>query len=363
MGGEVSTAPGDNRIHPPDELDARARQILRAVVHEYLETGEPVASNALARQPGIPLSSASVRAVLADLEALGYLDKPHTSAGRIPTDKGFRFYADVLVRLRDVGGRDRELIDLQYDPARGLATPDVLLVDTSRLLHSLTRYAGLVSTPRENERFRTIDFVRLRENRILAVCVLGSGAVKNRLLTVDFLVTQDDLDRASRYLQELLSHAQTLREVREALARELQSDRALYDELTGRALVLGSRAVDIDTDSPSLVVEGETSLAGERTLAENVEKLRALFRILQEKQQLMGLLERTALAGELTLFIGDETGLDGADGVAVVASPYRRGEDVLGAIGVIGPTRMMYGRVIPIVEYTARMLSRTLDES
>jgi heat-inducible transcriptional repressor len=359
----VTSDSGENRFHPPDELDARSRQILRAVVQEYLETGEPVASNSLARQPGIPLSSASVRAVLADLEALGYLDKPHTSAGRIPTDKGFRFYADVLVRLKQVVGRDKELIDLHYDPARGLATPDVMLVDTSRLLHNLTRYAGIVSTPRENERFRTIDFVRLRENRVLAVCVMGSGAVKNRLLTVDFPVTQDDLDRASRYLQELLSQAQTLRDVREALARELQSDRALYDDLTARALILGSRAVDIDAGEPGVLVEGETSLAGERTLAENVEKLRALFRALQEKQQLMGLLERTALAGELTLFIGDETGLEGTEGVAVVATPYRRGEDVLGAIGVIGPSRMMYGRVIPIVEYTARMLSRTLDES
>lgn len=355
--------PVDNRYHPPDELDARARQILRAVVQEYVETGEPVASNTLARQPGIPLSSASVRAVLADLEALGYLGKPHTSAGRIPTDKGFRFYADVLVRFRQVVGRDKELIDSHYDISRSVATPDVMLADTSRLLHDLTRYAGIVSTPKENERFRTIDFVRLRENRLLAVCVMGSGAVKNRLLTVDFPVTQDELDRASRYLQELLAHAQTLREVREALARELQSDRALADELAARALILGSRAIDVEDTSPDVVVEGETALVGERTLAENVEKLRTLFRVLEEKQRLMGLLEKTVNAGELTLFIGDETGLEGAEGVVLIASPYRRGQDVLGAVGVIGPARMLYGRVIPIVDYTARVLSRTLDEN
>jgi heat-inducible transcriptional repressor len=333
----VTVEPGDRRYHPPDELDSRARQILRAVIQEYVDTGEPVASNTLARQPGITLSPASVRSVLADLEALGYIDKPHTSAGRIPTDKGFRFYADVLVRLREVAGREKEMIDFHYDPTRGLSTPDVLLPETSRLLHSLTRYAGVVSTPRDGERFRTIEFVRLRENRVLAICILGSGVVKNRLLTVDFAVDQDDLNRASRYLADLLAEARTITEVRSALARELQSDRALYNDMTARALLLGSRAMAEEESPPGVVVEGETSLLGERTFADNVEKLRSLFKALEEKQRLMVLLEQTASAGELTLFIGEETGLQGGEGVAIVAAP--------------------------IVEYTARALSRTLDEN
>jgi heat-inducible transcriptional repressor len=357
----VKVDASEKRPHSADELDARARQILRAVVQEYVETGEPVASGQLARQRGIVLSPASVRAVLADLEALGFIDKPHTSAGRVPTDKGYRFYADALVRVRQLPGRDKERIDQQYDGSRSLATHDVLVTDTSRLLHDLTRHAGVVSTPRDGERFRAIDFIRLRDDRVLAVCVTGAGAVKNRLLTVDFAVDQEDLNRASRYLNDLLSSVGTLSDVRETLARELQSDRVLYDELAARALVLGARALDVGQTTPDIVVEGETSLLSDRVLAEDLERLRAMVRALDEKQRLVGLLGRVAEAKELTLFIGAETGL-GAEGLAIVASPYRRGDDVLGAIGVIGPSRMAYGRVIPIVEYTALALSRTLED-
>jgi heat-inducible transcriptional repressor len=359
----VKVEAGDKRVYVATELDARARQILKAVVQEYVDTGEPVASGQLARQRGIVLSPASVRAVLADLEALGFLDKPHTSAGRIPTDKGFRFYADVLVRVRELVGKDKERIDQRYDATRGIAPHDVLMTDTSRLLHDLTRYAGVVSLPKDGERFRAIDFIRLRENRVLAVCVTGAGAVKNRLLTVDFPVDQNELDQASRYLNELLAQSVTLVEVRERVTQELQSDRIAYDSLAARALTLGSRALAADGERPDVVVEGETSLVTDGTLAEDLQKLRAMVKVLEEKERLLGLLSRAAEAGELTLYIGEEMGLDGAEGLAVVASPYRRGKDVLGAIGVIGPTRMSYGRIIPIVEYTAWALSRTLEES
>jgi heat-inducible transcriptional repressor len=352
----------DKRPAFAEELDSRARQILRAVVQEYVETGEPVASSQLAGQRGIVLSPASVRAVLADLEALGFIDKPHTSAGRIPTDKGYRFYAEALVRVRQLVGRDKDRIDQQYDPSRGLAPQDVLVSDTSRLLHDLTQYAGVVSTPKDDEKFRAIDFIRLREDRVLAVCVTGGGAVRNRLLTVEFPVDQEQLDHASRYLNDLLAKANSLAEVRETLTRELQSDRVRYDELASRAILLGSRALDATGTTPGVVMEGETSLLADRALAEDRERLRAMVRLLEEKERLQGLLARVAEARELTLFIGGETGLEGAEGLAFVASPYRRGPDVLGAIGVIGPTRMAYGRVIPIVEYTARALSRTFED-
>lgn len=355
----------DRRLHSADELDPRARQLLRAVVQEYVETGQPVASQTLARQPGIVLSSASVRAVLADLEALGYLGKPHTSAGRVPTEKGYRFYVDVLVRLKPIGGRDKELIDQQYDPVRGVAPTDVLLGDTSRLLHSLTSWAGIVSTPRDDEPLRAIEFVALRENRVLAICVTGSGAVRNRLLTLDFPVDQGALDAAAAWLTELFVRAPTLGEARELLARELESDRARADALASRALTLGARALAASDGpaGPSVLVEGETSLAAEHTLADDVEQLRRMLKALDQKQRLAALLERAAGARELTLYLGDETGLPGVPGLAVVASPYLRRGEVVGAIGVIGPARMAYGRIIPIVEYTARALSRSLDDA
>jgi heat-inducible transcriptional repressor len=352
----------ERRVQRADELDPRARQILKAVVREYVETGEPVASLALAQKPGMSLSPASVRAVLADLEALGYLDKPHTSAGRVPTDKGYRFYVDVLVRLRQVTGRDRELIDQQFDPTRPVAPSDVLVQDASRLLHALTRHAAVVTRPRDEESFRAVDFLRLRENRVLAVCVTGTGAVRNRLLTLEFTVEQDELDRASRYLSEVLAHARTLGEARAAVARELQTDRARYDELCARALALGSRAFVEEPlrDAAPVVVEGGATLVAEAALGESRDRLRAVMSALEEKQRLAALLERAVGSGELVLYIGEETGLAGAEGIAVVASPYGQG---MGALGVIGPARMAYARVIPLVEYTARALSRTLEES
>jgi len=352
------------RRHAADELDPRARAILKAVVQGYADTGEPVASNVLARQAGIALSPASVRAVLADLEALGFLGKPHTSAGRVPTDKGYRFYVDVLVRMRQVGGRDKDLIDTAFDPARTLPAADELVADTSRLLHALTRYAGVVTRSREQETFRTIDFVRLREDRVLAVCVTGTGAVRNRLLTIDRPVDQADLDRAAQYVNELLGTGRTLDDARAELALRVRAERETADSLAARALDLGTRALAA-ASQPSgapVLVDGESSLAADPTLGDG-ERLRALFRALAEKERFAHLLERVSEAGELTLVLGEEIGLSGAENLAVVASPYGRGGERLGAIGVIGPARMAYGRIIPLVEYTAKALSRTLDDA
>jgi len=355
--------PGAPGRRAAEELDARARRILRAVVRGYAETGEPVASLTLARQPGIDLSAASVRAVLADLEALGYLDKPHTSAGRIPTEKGYRLYVDALVRLQPVGARERDVIDARYDPARGVEPADDLLARTPALLHALTRLAGVASPPDADEPVRTVEFVRLREDRVLAVCVTRGGAVRNRLLQIDFAIDQPELDRASRYLAERLREGEggTLGALREALLAELATERARADEAARRALELGARALEPEPDRPGLVLEGGASLVQEPTLAD-VEQVRRTMRALEEKQRIASLLARAAEAGELMLFIGRETGIEGADALAVVASPYGGAGTVLGAIGVIGPARMAYGRVIPIVEYTARALLRVLGE-
>lgn len=349
----------------PDELDSRARQILRALVEAYGETGEPIASQALARQPGIVLSSASVRAVLGDLEALGYLDKPHASAGRVPTDKGFRFYANVLVRMRQVPPSQRELIDQRLDPARALAPTDLRLTDTSRLLHALTRHAGIVSTPHADERYRALDFVRLRENRVLAVFVSETGQVRNRLLVTDATSTQEELDRVSRYLKDLLGDGATLDELRQTLEAQLLDDRAQADALQATALQLGAQALSPEAPAAPaalVLVAGEASLLQDPRLSADLDKLRGLFKAIEDKQRLSRLLDRAAESREVTLFVGEETGLAGEGDVAMVAASYGTPERILGAIGVIGPARMAYGRVIPIVDYTARALSRTFEQ-
>lgn len=350
--------------HPPDELDKRARQILSALIHEHASSGGPVPSSQLAALPGIGLSSASVRSVLADLEALGYLDKPHTSAGRVPTDKGFRFYADVLVRFRPVGSKQRELIDQSYDPRRALLPSGQRIADTSRLLHHLTRYAGLASTPRNDEQIRALEFIQLREDRVLAVLVSQNGTVQNRLLQLEQPLGQKELDEASAFFADLLGEGKSLPELREQLQIELDSERLAYDQLAAQALRLGAQLLESsDPQLPQIVLMGETALATEPTLSESVEQLRGLFRALKHKTRLNNLLFRAQEAGELTLFIGEETGLSSGASLSVVASPYSRAGEILGSIGVIGPSSMLYSRIIPLVEYTAQALSKSLDET
>lgn len=302
---------------------------------------------------------------MSDLEALGYLDKAHASAGRVPTDKGFRFYAKALVRLRQVPQSKRLLIDERFDATKGLDPTDVMLASTSRLLHTLTQHAGLVSTPPAEETFQALDFVRLRENRLLAVFVSESGQVRNRLLTVDFEVEQSELDQVSRYLKEVIGDGQSLEGLRAALERALQDDRASIDRLQARALELGVKALapsGTGTAPVVVVVSGEASLLDDPRLSADLDKLRELFKVIENKQRLARLLEQAATSREITLFVGEETGIAGRGDIAFVAAPYGTPDRILGAIGVIGPARMAYGRVIPIVDYTARALSRTFED-
>jgi heat-inducible transcriptional repressor len=338
-----------------DELGEREREVLRAVVQEYITTGGPVGSQQLSRKAGFDVSSATLRNVLADLEELGFLEKPHTSAGRVPTDRGYRFYVDTLVRLKDPAPKDRELIHA------GLAQDSKLediLGEASRILHSLTRHASVVITPRlEAAVFQRIEFVRLREDRILAVLVGLNGQVQNKAITVDFPVTSDELLKASNYLSELL------REVPLEEAQEMDQEQALYNALTAKALKLGAAATDLQTPEAGRVrIEGTGSFLEQPEFAD-VERMRALFKTLDEKHKLLQLLDRVQRAREMQIFIGAESEFSAPGELSVIASPYGSREQVLGSVGVIGPTRMNYQRIIPLVNFTAQVLSRVLDQS
>jgi heat-inducible transcriptional repressor len=342
-----------------EELGDREKEVLRAVVQEYISTGGPVGSQQLVRKAEFDVSSATLRNVLADLEELGYLEKPHTSAGRMPTDRGYRFYVDTLVRLKEPAPRDRELIHA------GLAHEAVgleeLLGEASRLLHSLSRHAGVVVTPRpEAAVFHRIEFVRLREDRVLAILVGQNGQVQNKLLTVDFPVTSDELLKASNYLSELL-HEVTLEEARERIRVEMDRDQALYNVLTAKALKLGVAATDLQTGE-RVLIEGTGSFLEQPEFAD-VERIRALFKTLGEKHKLLTLLDRVQRAREMQIFIGTESDFSSAGDVTVIASPYGSREQVLGTVGVIGPTRMNYQRIIPLVSFTAQALSQALDKA
>ena len=341
----------------PDELGEREKEVLRAVVQEYITTGGPVGSQQLTRRGEFEVSSATMRNVLADLEALGFLEKPHTSAGRVPTDRGYRFYVDTLVKLRDPAPRDRELIHAGLVHESNL---DDILSEASRVLHSLTRHAGVVLTPRVDAAvFQRIEFLRLRENRVLAVLVGQNGQVHNKALTVDFPVTSDELIKASNYLSELL-HQVPLEEARERIRAEMDQEQALYNALTAKALKLGAAATDLQTPE-RVLIEGTGSFLEQPEFAD-VERIRALFRALDEKHKLLHLLDRVQRTKEMHVFIGAESEFSAAGDVTVIASPYGTAEAVLGTVGVIGPTRMDYRRVIPLVNFTAQVLSSVLEK-
>ncbi|HYS11469.1 MAG TPA: heat-inducible transcriptional repressor HrcA [Myxococcales bacterium] len=341
----------------PDSLDERTRRVLSAIVLDYIQSGEPVGSHAIARRADVDVSSATVRAVMADLEEMGFLQKPHTSAGRVPTAHGYRYYVDVLLRVKPPLPEEREQIERRAHEARQL---EGLMTAASRVLHSLTRHAGVVAAPRpQSERLQRIEFLELREGRVLAVLVSRSGAVRNRLLSLREPLSDTQLEHAGNYLNSLIAD-RTLAEAQARLRAELERDRRELGELQARALALGAEAVEIS--SPAVHIEGQASFLEDPALAQDMAAIRALFRALEEKEQVLAVLDRTLAAEELQIFIGAESGILQPD-LAIVAAPYRLKGEVVGALGVIGPTRMDYSRVIPLVELTAQTVGSTLDDS
>ena len=340
-----------------DALNERARRILASIVRDHIEGGEPVGSHAIARRPEVDCSSATVRAVMADLEALGYLEKPHTSAGRIPTARGYRYYVDVLLHLTPPPAAERHLIEKRTHDAASHV--DGLMVEASRILHRLTRHAGVVASPRaEGGRLKRIEFLKLREGRALAVLVSTSGRVQNRLLDLPLPApTESELVEAQNYLNSLL-HDLTLDQARARLAAEMDARRTELSRLRERALSLGVAAVQLD--EPALHLEGQASFFEDPALSHDMAKMRALFRELDEKERLLRVLDRTLEAQELSIFIGKESGISEPE-LAIIAAPYRRAGEIVGALGVIGPTRMDYARVIPLVEFTANAIGLALD--
>ncbi len=339
------------------DISRRDREILRAIIQDFITTGEPVGSQAIA--PRCDVSSATVRSAMADLEELGYLAKPHTSAGRIPTDKGFRLYVDSLLRTRAPGPKERERIEAGLHAALGAD----LVADTGKLLHEITHHAALVVAPHfEQDLLRRVEFVKLREDRILAVFVSQAGLVQNRLITVDFPVGRAELEYAANYLNDKLGDL-GLEEIHARLRAEREAEQALYDRLHRSAMQLADAAfADHAAPEPEVRVEGEASFLDEPAFAADVEKMRKLFAALAQKDRVLHVMRRVMEGREIRIFIGAESEFSEVPGLSVIAAPYTQGEKVLGALAVVGPVRMNYGRVIPLVQYTARAVSKTFGE-
>lgn len=341
-----------------DELDARAREVLRAVVQQFIASGDPVGSSHLTRTGEFEVSPATMRNVLGELEELGYLEKPHTSAGRVPTDQGYRLFVDSLLQLKEPSARDRERIEAGLS---GVAVEERLQV-AGKVLHQLSHHAAVVLIPRPSAAaLERVEFVRLRDDKVLAILVGQGGQVQNKLVPVDFPLSPDELVKAANYLNELLKHATSVEEMRGRILQELDSERAQYDDLVARALKLGAAATDVSSNE-RVVIEGTGSFLEAPEFADDVKRMRVLFKALDEKHKLLALLDRVQRAREMQIFIGAESEFSSQGEVTLVASPYGPGETVLGTVGVIGPTRMDYQRVIPLVSLTAQVLSRGLKD-
>jgi heat-inducible transcriptional repressor len=300
-----------------------------------------------------------MRNVLGELEELGYLEKPHTSAGRVPTDRGYRFFVDSLLHLREPNARDQQLIQAGLAVSAGV---EERLTEANKVLHQLTQHASVVITPRPNTLVvHRIELVRLREDRVLAILVGPGGQVQNKLLGLDFPLSPEELVQAANVLNELLSQGVPLDDVRGRILLELDTERAQYDALVQKALKLGAQATDL-SQPERLLIEGQGSFLEAREFAEDVKRMRALFKALDDKHKLLSLLDRVQRAREMQIFIGAESEFSSQGDVTVIASPYGSKDSVFGAVGVIGPTRLDYQRVIPLVDFTAQALSRALGD-
>lgn len=338
-----------------NSLDARSQILLKTLIERYIVDGQPVGSRALSRFSGLELSPATVRNVMSDLEEMGLIASPHTSAGRIPTPLGYRFFVDALLTVQPLEtARVRELKG-QFQPDQ----PQRLINSASHLLSNLTQFAGVVVAPRKDAvRIRQFEFISLSENRILLIIVTTAGDVQNRILLTRRAYNAGELSGAASYLNEHFAGL-SFNEIRRRLADELRQLRSDMTELMTATVDAGSEAAE--ETATSYVISGETNLLDVEDLSSNMSRLRELFKLFEQRTGLMQLLELSNRAEGVQIFIGGESGLAPLDGCSVVTAPYEVDGQVVGSVGVIGPTRMAYDRVIPIVDITARLLSNALS--
>lgn len=339
------------------ELNERSREIFRRVVEAFVETGEPVGSRTISRRLGVQLSPATIRNVMADLEEAGLLYAPHTSAGRLPTEAGLRMFVDGLLEVGSLTEDERRSIDGQC-AAVGRSLPEVL-EQVSETLSGLTHCAGLVYSPKIEKALKHIEFVPLGPGRALVVIVSEGGLVENRVLELPPGITPSMLTEASNFLSARVA-GRTLDEARTQVTFEIQQQRAQIDELTKRVVEAGV-ATWSGSDGGHLIVRGRAHLLDDVSAVGDLERIRSLFDALETKQSLLRLIDATSIADGVQIFIGAENELFQVAGCAMIVAPFSNGrERVVGAIGVVGPMRMNYARIIPMVDYTAKLVGRLL---
>lgn len=340
-----------------NDLNERGRTILEAIIDDYISTGEPVGSRAVTKRYNMGISPATVRNVMSDLEEMGFLAAPHTSAGRVPTDLGYRYYVDSLLQVRDLSEQEKRRIE---EHCRGeKKTVENLLQETGKALSSLSNYAGIVMVPRFTTTvFRHIEFVRLSAGKLLVVFVSQAGLVQNKLIEITEDISQRELEKITNYLNQTLSGL-SIHAVKEKITSEMQQEKTLYDSLVQKALELSGQALEEDIED-QLFIEGTSSFLGQEEFKE-VGQMKKLFQAFEQKGRLIELLDKSQQASGVQIFIGSANSYNQIEGCSLITSSYQNMHGTIGTLGVIGPNRMSYSKVIPIVDYTARLVSRLLE--
>ena len=340
------------------ELSERSLYLFKALVEHYINEGQPVGSRTLARETDLDLSPATIRNVMADLEDMGLITAPHTSAGRIPTARGYRFFVDSLLRINKLNTTEVERIASELDPAADIKS---LLLRTSTMLSEITHLAGIVMLPRtEHKSLQHVEFVKLSDSRVLVILVMSDREVQNRIIQTAKNYSNSELQEASNYVN---SHfiGKDLNSVRVDLLRELQKAKDEVNQVMQAAIEMaGSAIMSGDGEHGDYLMSGQTNLMEVAELCD-LDKLKRLFEIFSQKRDILHLLDQAIDANGVQLFIGEESGYEVLDACSVVTSPYEADGEILGVLGVIGPTRMPYERVIPIVDVTAKMLGSALN--
>lgn len=340
-------------------LNARSRRILFTLIRSFIDTGDPVASRTVVKKSNLNVSPATVRNILADLDEMGFLTQPHTSAGRVPTDRGYRFYVDTLMEHPGFSTEEKERIAKRYRSGKSKRELDSLLRETSRILSEASHYIGLVMAPRLSDViYNHLEFIHMRKGEVLVVLVSQSGIVHSRSITIDPDLSQEALDDLTCYLNEELCGL-TLKEVRERILKKMEADMRRYQELLEKVFM----AEDLSESHISrsrIYFDGTSNILDLPEFA-NLEKMKKLFQAIEKKSMMVALLDRSIQSEGVMVYIGSETPLRVLEDCSLITANYKSGNRVVGTLGIIGPKRMDYSRIIPIVDCTAEYLSAFID--
>lgn len=340
------------------ELGERGETLLKALIELYITEGQPVGSRTLARHADLNLSPATVRNVMSDLEELGLIHAPHTSAGRIPTQLGYRFFVDSLLTVKPINNEAVESIQSRLSTE---SDPNMILAGATEVLSKVTHFAGLILVPgAENARFKQMEFLRLSSKRVLTILITDDGRVQNRVIPTDREYTEAELTQAANYFNDVYNGS-SLAKVRRNLLGEMKTDSDQMHNIMKTAVAMAGKFFDEEErEKDEVVLSGEENLLNIPDLCQ-IDTLQKLFDAFKTKQDLLDLLDRSMRVNGVSIFIGEESGYRALDDVSVVAAPYETDGSIVGTVGVIGPTRMDYEEVIPIVDITARLLSGALS--